>query len=68
MTATITARVSGGAPWAWIGQGKLVPNAPVLAITPATSGVLAIVLVAASSNGGAVVADGAFDVIDAPAG
>ena len=68
VTATITARVSGGAPWAWIGQGKLVPNAPVLAITPTTSGVLAIALVAASSNGGAVVVDGAFDVIDAPAG
>jgi len=40
----------------------------VLAITPTRSGVLAIALVAASSNGGGVVVDGAFDVIDAPAG
>lgn len=68
VTATINARVSDGAPWAWIGQGKLVPNAPVLAITPTTSGVLAIALVAASPDGRAVVVDGAFDVIDAPAG
>jgi len=67
VTATINARVSDGAPWAWIGQGKLVPNAPILAITPTKRGVLAIALVAASPNGEAVVVDGAFDVVDAPA-
>lgn len=65
-TATFTARVEGAAAWVWVGPGGrvVVDDAEEIAVTPTSSGRLAISLIAFTPTGVSVVADATFPVAE----